>query len=44
MDIRRAVPGISQRMLTVTLRHLERDGIVERTAYPPAHLWLHLTI
>jgi DNA-binding HxlR family transcriptional regulator len=34
MDIRRAVPNISQRMLTVTLRHLERDGIVERTAYP----------
>ena len=34
MDIRRAVPDISQRMLTVTLRHLERDGIVERTAYP----------
>jgi DNA-binding HxlR family transcriptional regulator len=34
MDIRRAVPDVSQRMLTVTLRHLERDGIVERTAYP----------
>src|SRR6202165_2695549 len=34
MDIRRAVPDISQRMLTVTLRHLERDGIVERPAYP----------
>src|SRR5438445_10951856 len=34
MDIRSAIPGISQRMLTVTLRHLERDGIVERTAYP----------
>src|ERR1700736_5163625 len=34
MDIRRAVPDISQRMLTVTLRHLERDGIAERTAYP----------
>ena len=34
MDIRRAVPDISQRMLTVTLRHLERDGIVQRTAYP----------
>src|SRR4030081_4078261 len=33
MDIRRALPDISQRMLTVTLRHLERDGIVERTAY-----------
>ncbi|MFJ9590458.1 winged helix-turn-helix transcriptional regulator [Streptomyces acidicola] len=27
------VPGISQRMLTLTLRHLERDGIVSRTAY-----------
>jgi DNA-binding HxlR family transcriptional regulator len=34
MDLRRALPDISQRMLTVTLRHLERDGIVERTAYP----------
>src|SRR4030088_749477 len=34
MDIRRAGPDISQRMLTVTLRHLERDGIVERPAYP----------
>src|ERR1700674_3018629 len=34
MDIRRAVPDVSQRMPTVTLRHLERDGIVERTAYP----------
>ncbi|MFE7385813.1 winged helix-turn-helix transcriptional regulator [Streptomyces zhihengii] len=27
------VPGISQRMLTLTLRHLERDGLVTRTAY-----------
>ena len=34
MDMRRAVPDISQRMLTVTLRHLERDGIVQRTVYP----------
>ena len=34
MDMRRAVPEISQRMLTVTLRHLERDGIVRRTVYP----------
>ena len=34
MDIRRALPDISQRMLTVTLRHLERDGIIKRTAYP----------
>ena len=34
MEMRRAVPDISQRMLTVTLRHLERDGIVKRTVYP----------
>ncbi|MGW0711454.1 winged helix-turn-helix transcriptional regulator [Streptomyces sp. NPDC002643] len=27
------VPGVSQRMLTLTLRHLERDGIVSRTAH-----------
>jgi DNA-binding HxlR family transcriptional regulator len=29
----RAVGGISQRMLTLTLRHLERDGLVIRTTY-----------
>ncbi|HEV7666360.1 MAG TPA: helix-turn-helix domain-containing protein [Chloroflexota bacterium] len=34
MELRRAVPDISQRMLTVTLRHLERDGLVKRTVYP----------
>jgi DNA-binding HxlR family transcriptional regulator len=28
------IDGISQRMLTVTLRGLERDGIVSRTMYP----------
>ena len=33
-DLHRAVPGISQRMLTVTLRNLERDGLVSRTVYP----------
>lgn len=33
-DLHRAVPGISQRMLTVTLRNLERDGLVGRTIYP----------
>ncbi|MET9532397.1 MULTISPECIES: helix-turn-helix domain-containing protein [unclassified Streptomyces] len=27
------VPGVSQRMLTLTLRHLERDGVVSRTVY-----------
>src|SRR5918995_292994 len=33
-ELRRLVDGISQRMLTVTLRQLERDGLVERTVYP----------
>ena len=32
--LRRSVEGISQRMLTQTLRQLERDGLVERTVYP----------
>ena len=30
----RAIPGISHRMLTVTLRGLERDGLVGRTVFP----------
>jgi len=34
--IQRAVVGISHRMLTVTLRKLERDGLVSRTVYPEA--------
>ncbi|MGL4199217.1 MAG: winged helix-turn-helix transcriptional regulator, partial [Allorhizobium sp.] len=33
-DLKRSVVGISQRMLTLTLRSLERDGIVERTVHP----------
>jgi DNA-binding HxlR family transcriptional regulator len=33
-ELKRSVDGISQRMLTVTLRGLERDGIVTRTVYP----------
>ncbi len=32
-ELLRHIPGISQRMLTVTLRHLERDGLVRRTMY-----------
>ncbi|MFI7008575.1 winged helix-turn-helix transcriptional regulator [Streptomyces sp. NPDC050145] len=32
-DLQRSVPGISQRMLTHTLRQLRRDGLVTRTAY-----------
>ncbi|WHT16405.1 helix-turn-helix domain-containing protein [Crossiella sp. CA-258035] len=33
-DLHRAVTGISQRMLTLTLRQLERDGLLTRTAHP----------
>ncbi len=32
--LQRSVEGISQRMLALTLRGLERDGFVERTVYP----------
>ncbi|MCW2903621.1 MAG: transcriptional regulator [Streptosporangiaceae bacterium] len=32
--LRRDIDGISQRMLTVTLRNLERDGLVSRHVYP----------
>ena len=33
-EIKRMVGGISQRMLTLTLRGLERDGLVKRTQFP----------
>src|SRR3954452_5536348 len=33
-EIRRALGSISQRMLTLTLRNLERDGLVTRTVFP----------
>ena len=33
-QLRREVPDISQKMLTQTLRELERDGLVARTVYP----------
>jgi DNA-binding HxlR family transcriptional regulator len=33
-ELRRAVPGATQRMLTLQLRELERDGVISRTVYP----------
>ncbi|MFC7621833.1 winged helix-turn-helix transcriptional regulator [Microlunatus sp. GCM10028923] len=33
-ELRRKIDGVSQRMLAVTLRHLERDGLVKRTVHP----------
>jgi DNA-binding HxlR family transcriptional regulator len=32
--VKRAIDGISHRILTLTLRGLERDGIISRTVYP----------
>jgi DNA-binding HxlR family transcriptional regulator len=44
-ELHRAINGISQRMLTVTLRNLERDGILTRTVYPtiPPHVEYELS-
>ena len=43
--LQRSLEGISQKMLTQTLRELERDGLLERTVYPvvPPHTDYRLT-
>lgn len=33
-EVQRRVPGISQKVLTASLRQLERDGIIRRTVHP----------
>lgn len=44
-QLQRAIDGISQRMLTLTVRRLERDGLALRTVYPtvPAQVDYRLT-
>lgn len=44
-ELQRAIDGISQRMLTLSVRRLERDGLVLRTVYPavPAQVDYRLT-
>ena len=44
-ELRRGLGSISQRMLTLTLRGLERDGLVTRTVFPsiPPHVEYELT-
>ncbi|HVU09514.1 MAG TPA: helix-turn-helix domain-containing protein [Verrucomicrobiae bacterium] len=33
-ELEKTIPGISQRMLTLTLRNLERDGLITREVFP----------
>lgn len=44
-ELRKEIPGISQKMLTQTLRNLERHGVVNRAVYPvvPPHVEYSLT-
>ena len=42
--LKRAIEGISQKMLTQTLRHLEADGLVERRAFATVPVTVEYTL
>ena len=43
-EIRRHLEGVTQKMLTQTLRILERDGLLERTVYPEVSLRIEYSL
>ena len=43
-QLQRQVPGITQKMLTQTLRHLERDGVVRRDVVPTVPVTVSYTL
>src|SRR5438552_7364054 len=43
-ELRRAIGGISQRMLTLTLQGLQRDGLVTRTVTPSTPPQVHYAL